>query len=291
MVQECASRFSFLAAGPLSAARGRALAPTRATSPLKTRVGVLRCPASGQHPRRRRQRAINAPGSRACGYKTVSGRRKFLNPDPTGFKGGLNFYAAFNGNPVSYRDPSGLGAVGDNQNLASWLNNSSTTPVDLSNPFGVQAGYSSLNYETTSTAIGGLGVAGSALEFSPLGAATIGDNGVLYLSGWGGGSRGLITTYKVAPILKTGGVVLAGAGFAWDTYGVIHGDIAPVQYTANTVVAGSSLYIGGPVGASLAGGYFVGGLIQKPVNCGVEQTFQIFTDRYYGTPYGPAPEQ
>ena len=38
---------------------------------------------------------------------------------------------------LSYRDPSGLGAVGDNQNLASWLNNSSATPVDLSNPFGL----------------------------------------------------------------------------------------------------------------------------------------------------------
>ncbi len=61
---------------------------------------------------------------------------RFLNPDPSGFKGGLNFYAAFNGNPVSYRDPSGLGAVGDNQNL-SWLTGASATPTDLTNPFGL----------------------------------------------------------------------------------------------------------------------------------------------------------
>ena len=46
---------------------------------------------------------------------------RFLNPDPTGFKGGLNHYAAFNGNPVSYIDPFGLGAVGENVNT-SWVN-------------------------------------------------------------------------------------------------------------------------------------------------------------------------
>jgi RHS repeat-associated protein len=45
---------------------------------------------------------------------------RFINPDPSGFKGGLNFYAFANGNPVSYLDPFGLGAVGENQST-SWL--------------------------------------------------------------------------------------------------------------------------------------------------------------------------
>ncbi len=36
---------------------------------------------------------------------------RFLNPDPAGFSGGLNFYAYADGNPVSYLDPFGLGAV------------------------------------------------------------------------------------------------------------------------------------------------------------------------------------
>jgi RHS repeat-associated protein len=46
---------------------------------------------------------------------------RFLNPDPTGFSGGMNFYAYANGNPVSYLDPFGLGAREPNGN--SWLGN------------------------------------------------------------------------------------------------------------------------------------------------------------------------
>jgi RHS repeat-associated protein len=33
---------------------------------------------------------------------------RFINPDPSGFAGGLNMYAFANGNPVSYLDPFGL---------------------------------------------------------------------------------------------------------------------------------------------------------------------------------------
>ena len=38
---------------------------------------------------------------------------RFISADPSGFSGGLNFYAYANGNPVSYIDPYGLGAISD----------------------------------------------------------------------------------------------------------------------------------------------------------------------------------
>ena len=36
---------------------------------------------------------------------------RFISADPSGFGGGLNFYAYAAGNPVSYLDPFGLGAI------------------------------------------------------------------------------------------------------------------------------------------------------------------------------------
>ena len=45
---------------------------------------------------------------------------RFINPDPSGFSGGLNFYAYANGNPVSLIDPFGLGAIGEGGG-SSWI--------------------------------------------------------------------------------------------------------------------------------------------------------------------------
>ena len=52
---------------------------------------------------------------------------RFLSQDPSGFAGGLNWFAFANGNPVSYLDPFGLGAVGENVNT-SWINPSLNIP-------------------------------------------------------------------------------------------------------------------------------------------------------------------
>jgi RHS repeat-associated protein len=49
---------------------------------------------------------------------------RFISSDPSGFAGGLNFYAYANLNPVSYLDPFGLGALGELVDT-SWLTSSS----------------------------------------------------------------------------------------------------------------------------------------------------------------------
>jgi len=46
---------------------------------------------------------------------------RFVNADPSGFSGGLNWYAYADGNPISELDPFGLGAVTDND-MFSWIN-------------------------------------------------------------------------------------------------------------------------------------------------------------------------
>jgi hypothetical protein len=103
------SCFPLLAAEPLPAARERvALAPPWTTSPLKTRVGVSRRRASGRLSRRRRVRSMFTPGSRACGYRTASGRAKWPSRDPLGERGGLNLYGMVGNNPLNLIDPFGL---------------------------------------------------------------------------------------------------------------------------------------------------------------------------------------
>jgi len=61
---------------------------------------------------------------------------RFLNSDPSGFKGGLNFYSYAAGNPVSYLDASGLNAMATGDTSFNWLGFGGT-PADLSNPFNL----------------------------------------------------------------------------------------------------------------------------------------------------------
>lgn len=49
---------------------------------------------------------------------------RFINPDPSGFSGGLNHYAFADGNPVNSSDPFGLGVLGENMINSSWMNTS-----------------------------------------------------------------------------------------------------------------------------------------------------------------------
>jgi RHS repeat-associated protein len=45
---------------------------------------------------------------------------RFINADPSGFSGGLNFFAFANGNPITRLDPSGLGAI-EAASGGSWI--------------------------------------------------------------------------------------------------------------------------------------------------------------------------
>ncbi|MEG3976367.1 RHS repeat-associated core domain-containing protein, partial [Microcoleus sp. herbarium8] len=47
--------------------------------------------------------------------------KRFINSDPAGFAGGMNFYAFAACNPISFADPSGLGPRGMGQNFGSIL--------------------------------------------------------------------------------------------------------------------------------------------------------------------------
>ena len=74
---------------------------------------------------------------------------RFLNPDPSGFTGGLNFYAYADGNPVSLIDPFGLGPqeAGWGSQFAGWIDrnvtsrlNSVSTSYTLPNYFAYNVG-------------------------------------------------------------------------------------------------------------------------------------------------------
>jgi len=47
---------------------------------------------------------------------------RFISADPSGFSGGLNFYAYANGNPISNLDPFGLGALNESSVDLTWFN-------------------------------------------------------------------------------------------------------------------------------------------------------------------------
>jgi RHS repeat-associated protein len=75
---------------------------------LETRVGGCDHPASGQTSAARSQTVANAMGCGGCGYKTASGRWRWLNRDPIGERGGINLYRFNRNNPLRWVDPHGL---------------------------------------------------------------------------------------------------------------------------------------------------------------------------------------
>jgi RHS repeat-associated protein len=80
---------------------------------------------------------------------------RFINPDPAGFAGGLNWYCYADGNPVSLIDPFGLGPVeGWVGATATWVNRNL---VDSLNSTSTR--YTAINFASymTASVIGGFG--------------------------------------------------------------------------------------------------------------------------------------
>jgi RHS repeat-associated protein len=125
---------------------------------------------------------------------------RFLNPDPLGFGGGLNFYAYANGNPVSYLDPFGLSGWTPNANQAEnyWMNvavNGESAGGFLGNLQAAGAAtmtsfigfFGAQNVQNNATISGSASGSGNTGTAALYGAATAGDIGLAALAGWTGG--------------------------------------------------------------------------------------------------------
>lgn len=112
---------------------------------------------------------------------------RFLNPDPLGFGGGLNFYAYANGNPVSYLDPFGLDAF--NPGLAFYFQG----PGSQQRVENLSQNIETVNYALAGVAVG-VGTAGigslAALAAVEVGVPLSVVTGGLYLTG----GAGVVTT-------------------------------------------------------------------------------------------------
>jgi hypothetical protein len=92
---------------PLAAASRPGTASGNPPSARKTRVWVF-CRRPATRARRNvRQAARSHRVASPAATKSASGRPFFLNADPIGFAGGMNWYAYANGNPLIMVDPSG----------------------------------------------------------------------------------------------------------------------------------------------------------------------------------------
>ena len=83
---------------------------------------------------------------------------RFLNPDPSGFSGGLNFYGYADGNPVSYLDPFGL-CTGDEPSAGYWVGvgMKATAGWAYDQVYGVGAQLSSVLFSALGTGLDMLG--------------------------------------------------------------------------------------------------------------------------------------
>jgi RHS repeat-associated protein len=90
---------------------------------------------------------------------------RFVSADPSGFAGGLNHYAYANGNPVSYLDPFGMGAVGESSVDPSWFNAPTAEQTEVQNMLAGFVNFATLGAANlVSSAISGTDLMGNNLN-------------------------------------------------------------------------------------------------------------------------------
>jgi RHS repeat-associated protein len=186
---------------------------------------------------------------------------RFLNPDPSAFKGGLNFYAYANGNPASLIDPVGLDAtpiVTQVGTITANGDNITFTPSSSASPYGNPATGSSL-YGATSTALNVGGIVQTVGEFGT-GNAVVGlynssatSSGLYFNSSFWGGNQ-YVDTMPISEIAHSAGPILFVGSTLVDAYGYSQGNISGEEFGLNTGF-GVVGVAGGPVGAVTAVSY------------------------------------
>jgi RHS repeat-associated protein len=174
---------------------------------------------------------------------------RFIGADPSGFSGGLNFYAYANGNPVSLVDPFGLGAVSDALAAASWFNAPTPEETEVQNFLADFVNFVTLGAANlASSAINGTDLTGNQLDVSDafqqtlqagafvgsLALALPTDGASLEVEEAALGSTTVAT--EEAPVFWSGGRIAEGAAqnFANANNGIILGDTSAGQTLAET---------------------------------------------------------
>lgn len=96
----------------------------------------------------------------------------------------------------------------------------------------------------------------------------------LYNSGWKGGSRAKIKTYKVTSLAKSASKKIFFFGIAVDAYGVVKDEISLAKGLVNTAVSGVALCIGGWAGLAIGLVYWgldSIGAFDRPIQHGTSQ--------------------